>query len=76
MTSPCVNQAAHDPDLDKMFAAMIAEIDPNKRLEMWHEVQQKDFALHSIMGIRRVSDQYAVSDKVGEWTGWTTSPML
>ena len=69
MTSPGVNQAAHDPDLDKMFAAMIAEIDPNKRLEMWHEVQQKDFALHSIMGICRVFDQYAVSDKVGEWTG-------
>ena len=34
MTSQGVNQAAHDPDLDKMFFDMIAELDPNKRLEI------------------------------------------
>jgi peptide/nickel transport system substrate-binding protein len=69
MTSQGVNQAAHDPDLDKMFFATIAELDPNKRLEGWHQVQQKAFSLHSIMGVCRVFDQYAVSDKVGDWTG-------
>ena len=69
MTSQGVNQAAHDPDLDKMFFDMIAQLDPNKRLEMWHQVQQKAFSLHTIEGICRVYDQYAVSDKVGDWTG-------
>ncbi len=69
MTSQGVNQAAHDPDLDKMFFDMIAELDPNKRLDDWHQVQQKAFSLHSIEGICRVFDQYAVSDKVGDWTG-------
>ncbi|MBV9894913.1 MAG: ABC transporter substrate-binding protein [Chloroflexi bacterium] len=69
MTSQGVNQSAHDPDLDKMFFDMIAQLDSNKRLDMWHQVQQKAFSLHSIEGICRVFDQYAVSDKVGEWTG-------
>jgi peptide/nickel transport system substrate-binding protein len=69
MTSKGVNQAAQDPDLDKMFLDMIAELDPNKRLDEWHQVQQKAYSLHSIMGIARVFDQYAVSDKVGDWTG-------
>jgi hypothetical protein len=40
-------------------------------LEKWHAVQQKDYSLHSKPGIVRVYDQYAVSDKVGEWTGMT-----
>ncbi|MBV9577773.1 MAG: ABC transporter substrate-binding protein [Chloroflexi bacterium] len=69
MTSQGVNQAAHDPDLDKMFFDMIAELDASKRLDDWHQVQQKAFSLHSIEGICRVFDQYAVSDKVGDWTG-------
>jgi peptide/nickel transport system substrate-binding protein len=68
-TSKGVNQSAHDPDLDKMFADMIAELDANKRLEQWHQVQQKAYSLHSILGVARVFDQYAVSDKVGDWTG-------
>jgi len=71
MTTQGVNHAASDPDLDKMFLATIAELDPKKRLEMWHTVQQKAFSLHSFPGISRVYDQYAVSDKVGEWKGMT-----
>lgn len=71
MTSKGVNQAAHDPDLDTMFFAMIAELDQNKRLDDWHQVQQKAYSLHSIFGVARVFDQYAVSDKVGDWTGRT-----
>jgi hypothetical protein len=27
------------------------------------------FALHSVLGVARIYDQYAVSDKVGDWTG-------
>jgi peptide/nickel transport system substrate-binding protein len=69
MTSKGVNQSAHDPDLDKMFGDMIAELDPNKRLDMWHQVQQKAYSLHTILGVARVFDQYAVSEKVGDWTG-------
>jgi hypothetical protein len=69
MTSKGVNQVAQDPDLDKMFFDMIAELDPQKRLEDWHAVQQKDYSLHSCVGVCRVFDQYAVSDKVGDWTG-------
>jgi len=71
MTTQGVNHAASDPDLDKMFLDTIAELDPNKRLEKWHAVQQKAFALHSFPGISRVYDQYAVSDRVGEWQGMT-----
>jgi peptide/nickel transport system substrate-binding protein len=69
MTSQGVNHSANDPELDKMFLDTIAELDPNKRLEKWHAVQQKDYSLHSKPGIVRAYDQYAVSNKVGEWTG-------
>ena len=48
---------------------MTAELDPNKRLAMWRSVQQQAFALHSVLGIARIYDQYAVSNRVGEWTG-------
>ncbi len=71
MTSKGVNHAANDPELDKMFADTIAELDAKKRLDMWHTVQQKAFALHSFPGITRVYDQYAVSSKVGEFAGPT-----
>ena len=69
MTSKGVNISGNDPQLDKDFFAMIAELDANKRLALWHTVQQEAFALHSVLGIARVYDQYAVSSKVGEWTG-------
>jgi peptide/nickel transport system substrate-binding protein len=69
MTSKGVNISANDPQLDKDFFAMTAELDANKRLAMWHSVQQQAFALHSVLGIARVYDQYAVSNKVGDWTG-------
>jgi peptide/nickel transport system substrate-binding protein len=69
MTSTGVNRSANDPDLDKMFFDMIAELDPNKRLDMWHQVQQKAFSLHSVVGVCRVFDQFAVSNRVGDWTG-------
>ncbi len=69
MTSKGVNQVAQDPQLDQMFFDMVAELDPNKRLDDWHQVQQKDYSLHSCVGVCRVFDQYAVSDKVGDWTG-------
>jgi len=75
MTSKGVNQVAQDPDLDKMFFDMIAELDPNKRLDKWHQVQQKDFSLHSCVGICRVFDQYAVTNKVGDWTGLDYLPI-
>jgi peptide/nickel transport system substrate-binding protein len=69
MTSKGVNISGNDPQLDKDFFAMVSELDPNKRLTQWHTVQQEAFALHSVLGIARIYDQYAVSDKVGEWTG-------
>lgn len=71
MTSKGVNHAANDPELDKMFLDTIAELDAKKRLDMWHTVQQKAYALHSFPGITRVYDQYAVSSKVGEFAGPT-----
>jgi peptide/nickel transport system substrate-binding protein len=71
MTTQGVNHAASDPDLDRMFLDTIAELDVKKRLDKWHEVQQKAFALHSFPGVSRVYDQYAVSNKVGEWNGMT-----
>jgi hypothetical protein len=54
-----------------MFFDTIAELDPKQRLEKWHAVQQKAYSLHSFPGIARVYDQYAVSNKVGEWNGMT-----
>jgi len=69
MTSKGVNFSGNDPQVDKDFFAMTAELDANKRLEIWHKVQQEMFALHSVLGVARIYDQYAVSDKVGEWTG-------
>ncbi len=69
MTSKGVNSGGNDPELDKNFFAMIAELDPAQRLALWKTVQQQAFALHSVVGMARVYDQYAVSDKVGEWTG-------
>jgi peptide/nickel transport system substrate-binding protein len=69
VTSKGVNQSGNDPELDKNFFAMIAELDENKRLELWKTVQQQAFALHTVVGLARVYDQYAVSDKVGQWTG-------
>ena len=71
MTTQGVNHASGDPELEKLFFDTIAELDPKKRLEKWHTVQQQAFALHSFPGISRVYDQYAVSDKVGEWQGMT-----
>ena len=69
MTSKGVSISANDPQLDRDFAAMTAELDVNRRLALWHTVQQEAFALHSVLGIARVYDQYAVSSKVGDWTG-------
>ena len=69
MTSKGVNISGNDPQLDKDFFAMMAELDANKRLALWHTVQQEAFALHSVLGIARVYDQYAVSDKVGDGHG-------
>jgi len=69
MTSRGVNISGNDPQLDKDFFAMVAELDANKRLALWKTVQQEAFALHSVLGIARVFDQYAVSEKVGEWSG-------
>jgi hypothetical protein len=71
MTIPGVNHASGDQELEKMFFDTVAELDPNTRLEKWHAVQQKAFALHSFPGIARVFDQYAVSNRVGEWNGPT-----
>ena len=71
MTTQGVNHAASDPDLDAMFFDTIAELDPKKRLDKWHAVQQKAYSLHSFPGISRVYDQYAVSNKVGAWNGMT-----
>ena len=36
---------------------------------MQQRLQQKSHALYSAIGTVRVVDQYAVSDKVGEFTG-------
>ena len=69
MTSKGVSISANDPQLDADFSAMTAELDLNKRLALWHTVQQEAFALHSVLGLARVYDQYAVSDRVGDWTG-------
>jgi ABC-type transport system substrate-binding protein len=69
MTSKGVNISGNDPQLDKDFFSMTAELDTNKRVEIWHKVQQEMFALHSVLGVARIYDQYAVSDKVGDWTG-------
>jgi hypothetical protein len=69
MTSKGVNISGNDPQLDKDFFEMVAELDANKRLALWKTVQQEAFALHSVLGIARVFDQYAVSEKVGEWSG-------
>ncbi len=69
MTSKGVNVSANDPQLDKDFFAMIAELDPNTRLAEWHTVQQEAFNLHSVLGVARIFDQYAVSARVGDWTG-------
>jgi peptide/nickel transport system substrate-binding protein len=69
MTSKGVNVSGNDPQLDKDFFAMTAELDAEQRLALWHTVQQEAFALHSVLGICRVFDQYAVSDKVGDWNG-------
>ena len=57
-----------ETQLDKDFFAMTADLDANKRLAMWHSVQQQAFALHSVLGIARVYDQYASA------TGWRTGP--
>lgn len=69
MTSRGVNVSGNDPQLDKDFFAMVSELDANKRLAQWHTVQEEAFALHSVLGIARIYDQYAVNDKVGDWTG-------
>jgi peptide/nickel transport system substrate-binding protein len=69
MTSKGVNFSGNDPQVDSDFFAMVGELDASKRLELWHKVQQEMFALHSVQGVARVYDQYAVSDKVGDWTG-------
>ncbi len=71
MTIQGVNHAAGDPELERMFLDTIAQLDPNQRLEMWHAVQQKAFSLHSFPGVCRVYDQYAVSNRVGDWSGMT-----
>jgi peptide/nickel transport system substrate-binding protein len=68
-TSKGVNQSGNDPQLDKDFLALTGELDVNKRLALWHSVQQEAFALHSVVGVARVFDQYAVSEKVGQWSG-------
>jgi peptide/nickel transport system substrate-binding protein len=68
-TSKGVNLTANDPQLDQDFLAMTTELDINKRLALWKKVQQEAFALHSVLGVCRMFDQYAVSDKVGPWTG-------
>jgi ABC-type transport system substrate-binding protein len=70
MTSTGINTSGNDPELDKEFAAMTAELDANKRLTLWKSVQQRAFNLHSVLGIARIYDQYAVSEKVGEWNGF------
>jgi peptide/nickel transport system substrate-binding protein len=71
MTSKGVNQSANDPELDALFFDMIAELDPKKRLDKWQVVQQKAFDLHTCLGVARVFDQFAVSNKVGEFAGMT-----
>jgi peptide/nickel transport system substrate-binding protein len=68
-TSKGPNLGGNDPQLDKDYFAMVAELDPTTRLALWHKVQQEAFALHSVMGLVRIFEQYAVGDKVGEWTG-------
>jgi peptide/nickel transport system substrate-binding protein len=69
MTSKGINVAANDQEIDQMYPAMLSELDPAKRLAIWQTIQQRAFALHSVVGIARAYQQYAVSDKVGEWTG-------
>ena len=69
MTSAGINVAAKDPDLDQEYPAMLAELDPAKRLALWQNIQERAYALHSVVGIARVYQQYAVSDRVGDWTG-------
>ncbi len=69
MTSKGINVAANDPQLDSMYLAMLSELDPARRLAAWQSIQQRAFALHSVVGVARTYQQYVVSDKVGDWTG-------
>jgi ABC-type transport system substrate-binding protein len=68
-TTAGVNLAGNDPDIDKLFADMRSELDTARRTAIWQRIQQKALALYSVIGTVRVFDQYAVSDKVGEFTG-------
>jgi peptide/nickel transport system substrate-binding protein len=69
MTTKGINVASDNAEIDTDYAAMLSELDPAKRLALWQTIQEKAFALHSVVGIARTYQQYAVSDKVGEWAG-------
>jgi peptide/nickel transport system substrate-binding protein len=64
-----VNHGGNDPNLDKLFFQMVGELDDAKRLQDWQQIQEISYNLHSILGLVRVHDQYAVSKKVGAWNG-------
>jgi hypothetical protein len=66
VTSKGVNNSANDPELDKNFFAMIGELNQEKRLALWQTVQQQAFSLHNVVGLARIYDQYAVSDRFGQ----------
>jgi peptide/nickel transport system substrate-binding protein len=74
MTTKGVNITGNDSQLDQDFFAMAAELDAERRLALWHKVQQESFAQHTVLGLVRVYDQYAVSDRIGDWNGPTYLP--
>ena len=68
-TTSGVNLAGNDPGIDQLFTDMRSELDPAKRLATWQTIQERAHALYSVIGTVRVFDQYAVSDKVGDFGG-------
>jgi peptide/nickel transport system substrate-binding protein len=68
-TTKGVNLCGNDPAFDTLFDQMTSELDDTKRLALWQQVQQAAYNMHTILGVCRISQQYAVSKAVGAWTG-------
>jgi peptide/nickel transport system substrate-binding protein len=68
LTSKGVRTTGNDPKLDDLFARMTVELDPDKRKELYRELQEYGWSLYITFGTVQVFDQLAVSPEVGEFS--------
>ncbi|UCH42247.1 MAG: hypothetical protein JSW16_05340, partial [Dehalococcoidales bacterium] len=67
-TSLGVHTTANDPEMDRLYAEVLAETDLEKQERLWTEFMQKGKDMWIVTGLWEVPTYYVKGPHLGEWT--------